>query len=396
MKKIFGNNRHTDAEQKKVLIIAVNDDRYFLSHRFEVGKGAVDAGWRVIVAAGENGGRDRIEGAGMEYYPLPFYGNGMSLRLQWQSLVLLTRLLRREKGATLHLVGMKMLPVGNVAARISGGVRVLINAVCGMGSIFQNPKSLKARMMLRLLRLTKLKGRKSGTRVTTIVQNRDDERLLIDGDFLLPEETVYIKGSGVDLDRYRFRELEERVSETGRKRVIFSGRLLRSKGVADLIAAAESLRKDWEEDVEFLICGGVSGNKDSMSAQEMENLCDGKYIRWAGHCEDMASMLATARLIAFPSYYREGVPLALIEASAIGLPIVTCDSVGCRDTIDGNGIMVAPGDVDALAAAIRRLLEDDELCRLYGRRSRRLAERDYDLRRVVDRHLSLYSATPSF
>lgn len=390
------------AEQEKVLVIAINDDRYLLSHRFDVAKAAVDAGWRVIVAAGENGCRRQIEDAGMEYYPLPIYGTGMSLRLQLQTLPRLVALFKKHPGAVVHLVGMKMLLVGNMAARLSGGMKGIINAVCGLGILFQNPHHWKPRLMLRLMRYTLLNDSvhpalesSDGRKVTIIVQNRDDETLLRASGVIGSRRVEYIKGAGVNLDRYRPADLSSLLQPLGpdnRINLIFSGRLLRSKGIFDLFKAAELLKKDWKDKIRFTICGDVCSNQDSLSREEMIKACDGDYITWKGHCNDMSTHLAESHIMVFPSYYREGVPLSVIEASAAGLPIITCDNVGCRDTIDGNGVLVPPRNPQALARAIESLLRNPRLCLTYGDRSRQLAERDYDIRHVIERHLQIYDS----
>lgn len=368
----------------KTLLIIVNEDQYFVSHRMEIARGAIAAGWRVVVAAAPvSGCRDTIEKEGIEFLPLPLHGDGMNLNDQIATLRILIKLFQRHRHAVLHLVGMKMLLVGNVAARIAGFQGGIVNAVCGLGSMFRDPQAFKPRLLMRVLRSVWRRHN-----VATIVQNHDDEQILIDNGVIDPEEVVYIKGAGTNLKKYgkTSPKIQNRI-----KRVIFTGRLLRSKGVTDLVEAAEMLRAKWEGKVEFMICGGLSSNHESLKKEDMDRLCDGRYIVWTGLRNDIPGLLADSDIMAFPSYYREGVPLSLIEASASGLPIITCDSVGCRDTVDGNGFTVPPRSPQSIADKIDLLLSDESLRCSYGRRSRELAERDYDIRNVVHRHLNLYS-----
>ncbi len=380
----------SETGENRKLIIAVADDKYFVSHRLAVGKAAVEDGWDVTVVAGRNGAEREILDAGMKYIPIAPVAESSVLGFQLKALITLTRLLNRNPGAILHIVGMSMLPVGNLAAGLTRRYKGIVNAVSGLGSMFQRPDTLKARLMLKILRF--VWQRENGSRkIKTIVQNHDDEKLLLDNKIITRDEIEYIKGSGVDLGRFHISHPGS-VRTGGRYRIIFSGRLLRSKGVEDLVKAAEILRPEWGDKAEFLICGGVHHNPDSLTEDEIRRLCDGIYIVWAGHRKDMAEILASGRIMVFPSYYREGVPLALIEASAAGLPIITCDSVGCRDTIDGNGYLVNPKNPEELARRIDELLRDDEKCRAFGQRSRMIAERDYDLRKVVGRHLRIYQS----
>lgn len=376
--------------EKKKLFIVVADDKYFLSHRLEIGKAAVKAGWDVTIVAGRNGGEDEIRRAGMNYVALPPIAECGTLKFQILSFCKLLMLFRRNRNAVFHIVGLSMLPIGNVAAGIAGGYRGLVNAVCGLGSMFGNPDSFKARMLMRVLRMVWQRENKKH-KVTTIVQNHDDEALLLQQRVITGNEIVYIKGSGVDLDRFRLADTSS-TSDKGKVRIIFTGRLLKSKGVEDLIKAAEILRPEWEDKIEFMICGDAHHNPESLSVEEMTRLCDGHYIIMAGQRNDLPELLAGSRIMVFPSYYREGVPLSLIEASAAGLPIITCDSVGCRDTIEDNGYLVRPKNPVELAHRIEELLRDDEKCSRFGKQSRRIAERDYDLKKVVDRHLRIYDS----
>lgn len=97
--------------------------------------------------------------------------------------------------------------------------------------------------------------------------------------------------------------------------------------------------------------------------------------------------------MAFPSYYMEGLPKSLIEANAIGRPIITSNSVGCKETvIDGyNGFLIYPKDIDALTEKLDILLSNNELRCTMGKNSREYAERYFDIEEVIERHLNIYN-----
>ena len=96
--------------------------------------------------------------------------------------------------------------------------------------------------------------------------------------------------------------------------------------------------------------------------------------------------------MAFPSYYREGVPKSLIDACAIGRPIVTTNSIGCKDVVDDgvSGFLVPVKDSEALARKLRLLIDDKELRLRMGLAARKKAEREFSLQNVVNRHLEIY------
>lgn len=174
--------------------------------------------------------------------------------------------------------------------------------------------------------------------------------------------------------------------------VIFTARMVREKGVCDLVEAAELLKPAYASRLRFLLCGRLTPNKSGITEEYMREHCDGSYICWLGERDDVKTLLENSHIMAFPSYYREGVPKSLIEASAIGRPIVTCDSTGCRDVVeDGvNGILVAPRNARRLAEAIASLADDAAMRLRMGQASRARAEKEFDIKSVVNTHLRIY------
>ena len=97
--------------------------------------------------------------------------------------------------------------------------------------------------------------------------------------------------------------------------------------------------------------------------------------------------------MAFPSYYREGVPKSLIDVCAVGRPIVTTDSIGCKDVVDDgvNGFLVPVKDSEALAQKLRILIKDKELRVRMGKAAREKAEQEFSIEKVIEKHLEIYS-----
>ena len=107
----------------------------------------------------------------------------------------------------------------------------------------------------------------------------------------------------------------------------------------------------------------------------------------------MKSVLERCHIIAFPSYYREGVPKSLIDACAVGRPIVTTDSIGCKDVVDDgvNGFLVPVRDSDALAGKLRILIDNKDLRVKMGKAARLKAEQEFSLQNVINRHIEIYN-----
>ncbi|MBD5268304.1 MAG: glycosyltransferase family 4 protein [Bacteroides sp.] len=406
-----------ETDKRGRLIIAVNEDTFFLSHRVSVAEAAKDAGMEVIVTCSDTGHASEIILRGFIYEPMPIAPRSLSPMDEWRVIRFLASLIRKYPDSILHFVGMKLILAGNIAVRLTPSPRGIVNAVSGLGILFMNPSGKMQKLLFSVLRLAK--NRKIPTR--TIFQNFEDQEVFRKAGLIGNNEAAYIKGSGVSLEQFHPAENKEKrtlasaspcdtssddspsdaspsdvsPSESSRNMIVlFAGRLLKSKGVEDIISAAELLRPKWEGRVEFRICGGLSSKINAITKEEMETLTDGRYVKWLGNRSDMDILMQEADIMVYPSYYREGVPRVLLEASASGLPIITCDSVGCRDTVeDGvNGFLVPPQSPAQIAEKIDRLLSDTPLRVRMGKESRRIAIRDYSLTDVVRAHLAIYTS----
>ena len=129
-----------------------------------------------------------------------------------------------------------------------------------------------------------------------------------------------------------------------------------------------------------------------VSAESLNSFPDKAYFNWLGYRTDIKELLEKSDIFLFPSYYMEGLPKSCIEANAVGRPIITTDSVGCRDTvIDGyNGFIIPVKDSKALAEKIAILAENEELRIKMGVNARKYAEDNFDVQDVIRKHLAIY------
>jgi glycosyltransferase involved in cell wall biosynthesis len=172
--------------------------------------------------------------------------------------------------------------------------------------------------------------------------------------------------------------------------VTMVARIIRSKGALEYAAAANRIRREFQQ-VRFLLVGADDhGSRDSLN--EAERLAVAQGVDCLGHQADVADVLAITDVFVLPSFYMEGMPRALLEAAASGLPIITTDIRGCRDVIeDGvSGILIPPRDPEALATAILGLLRDPVRRSRLGHQARARAVSDFDVSAVASRLLSVY------
>ena len=368
------------------LFIGGNQDWFFLSHRLPIGLAAKEAGYDVVIVSEDTGKSDKIREAGLKTIDLPINKAGTNLKDEIKTLFFLYKLFKREKPDIVHLVGLKTMLWGSLACRLAG-VKAMVSAVCGLGVLFdeKHAQSFMTNAILKVLRITH-----HMKRLTVIFQNNDDKAIFLNAKIMKEEQCAFTNGSGINLKDYDY-TLEP---SEGLIKVIFTARMVEDKGTLVLIDAAKKLEKEYKGKVQFLLCGGLDTNPNGITKDMLLSQCDGEYIQWLGHRKDILDLLKQSHIMAFPSWYREGLPKSVIEAEAIGRPVVTTDSVGCRDTVvDGkNGFIIPIKDSEALAVALKKLMDDSDLRKTMGRNARAFAESKFDIKDVIKVHLDVYES----
>jgi len=293
-------------------------------------------------------------------------------------------LYKKEKPDIVHHVGLKTILWGTLAAKLAK-VKGIVNAVSGLGIIFsEENRSVMPKILIRIFRYLH-----NYNNLVVIFQNNEDRNLFLKNRIIKEKQLYMIKGSGIDLNLFSYTP----ESDDTKIKILFTARMIEEKGGFIFTDAALKLKDRYKDKVEFLLCGGLHDNPKAIKEHDLRALCDGDYIQWLGFRSDVLDLLKQSHIVALPSYYREGLPKSLIEATAIGRPIVTTNSIGCKETVeDGwNGYLIPIKDSDTLAEKLTLLIENKELRKEMGKNSRLLAERDFSIENVIERHLNIYS-----
>jgi len=209
-------------------------------------------------------------------------------------------------------------------------------------------------------------------------QNPDDERLFRQFG-LLPANipSVVVNGSGVDVAQFPVQPLP-----AGPPVFLMIARLLGDKGVREYAEAARRIKRA-NPGVRFQLVGWIDSNPDAIAQSELDAWVADGTLEFLGKLDDVRPAIAASTVYVLPSY-REGTPRTVLEAMAMGRPIITTDAPGCRETVvDGdNGFLVPVRSVDALVEAMLKFIEDPTLAPRMGKRSREIAEEKYDVRKV--------------
>ncbi|MDY0272045.1 MAG: glycosyltransferase family 4 protein [Advenella sp.] len=365
---------------RKILFV-VNNPAFFLSHRLPIALKAKEEGYEVAVATMPGEAVAQIVAHGLTHFVIPMSRSGMNPFAELKTIYALCRLYRRYRPDLVHLVTIKPVLYGGIAARLAR-VKAVVYAISGLGFIFTRQRKGVdwVRQITQLL--YRLALGHANSRV--IVQNDNDRQILLDIGAMQETQAVKIRGSGVDVTVFATQPEPEKPVV-----VTMAARLLKDKGVMEFVKAAGISARCGSE-IRWQLAGTPDpGNPASVSQADMESW--GTAVEVLGEVKDIANLYAQSHIVALPSY-REGLPKSLVEAAACGRAVVTTDVPGCRDAIavGKSGLLVPVRDAQKLYEAVARLAADDNLRLSMGKEGRILALEEFDIRKVVARHLAIY------
>jgi len=368
----------------KRILFVVNVDWFFISHRLPIAIEAIKCGYEVHIATTTTGSVDKLERNGLVVHPLHLHrsrsGLGVILSEFWEML----SVIRTVVPDIVHLVTIKPVLFGGVAARLVG-VPAVVSAVSGLGFVFLSNGwgALLRRQVISLF--YRLAFGHSNQKM--IFQNIDDQDQLSKLVGLSENKEVLIHGSGVDLSAYSVRPMRS----DGLPIVLLAARLLVDKGVREFVRAVEFVNGSTPR-ARFVLVGEPDPlNPATIQQQELDQWKLNGIVELWGYRDDMNTVFSSATVVVLPSY-REGFPKVLIEAAACGRAVITTDVPGCRDAIEDGvtGLLVPVRDAEMLANKISFLLDNPECCEKMGKAGRKRAEEMFDVKQVVAKHMHIY------
>ncbi|HEX6957557.1 MAG TPA: glycosyltransferase family 4 protein [Ferrovibrio sp.] len=369
------------------LLIVVQEALFFTTHRLPVGLAMQQRGWEVHVAAPADPAiAARLAAQGFQFHPIPLARGSRSPFADLRLLGALAVLFLRLRPDLLHLVSIKPMIWGGMAARLTG-VPAVIHAITGLGFVRRNEGGGLLRSILERLYRIALAHPNN----LAIFQNGDDLAVFETGRMVQPGRWMMIRGCGVDMQRFVNRP-EAPIDAAHPPIVMFPARLIGDKGLYEFVAAAKHF-KSKQIPARFVLVGRRDPLSPSDIGQDaLDDWVARGLVEYWGFSDDMPDTLAKAHVIAMPSFYGEGVPRNLIEACAVGRAIVTADAPGCREVVrhEENGLLVPARDAAATTSAIGRLLEDADLRRRLAAAGRAKAEAEFSVEHFVTQSLAAY------
>jgi glycosyltransferase involved in cell wall biosynthesis len=366
---------------RRTIVLSANSDWNIANFRVGLIRGLRGAGYDpVVIAPPDPAAESRMQSLGVERIPIAIERSGLNPLADFMLIRRYRTLLKARRPAAYLGFTIKPNIYGSLAAA-SLGIPAVPN-VSGLGTAFMRRGPLQ-QIVVRLYRI--------GFRRAPVVffQNAEDRDLFVERRIVRQDQARVLPGSGVDLERFAPAPCAD-----GPPTFLLIGRLLRDKGVVEFVDAARLLRPVLPE-ARFQLLGPIDeGNRSAISHAELDAWIEEGVIDYLGTTDNVRPFIAAATAVVLPSY-REGLPRSLLEAAAIGRPLIAADAPGCRDVVeDGvNGYLCAVRDAGSLARAIRRLAELPAPARLaMGHAARRKVQEQFSEERVVTAYLDTLAA----
>ena len=375
------------AAKKLKVMFVVTEDWYFYSHRLLLALRLKELGYEVMLATRVSTYEEQIAKLGINVVPLTkLRRSSLNPLLELLCFVELCSIFLRERPDFLHLVALKPAVYGSILAKVLG-IKKVINALGGLGSLFVTGRTTQARFLkFFLLNIFKVLFNQSGFRV--IVQNLHDFDIFQKQAKIKSENLILIPSVGVDTNQFSSTKIKAKIPT-----VILASRMLWEKGVGEFVAAASELKSEGLT-ARFILMGDPDPeNPSSISPSQLISWSEQGFVEWLGFQSDVAKLFSECWVVCLPTYYGEGVPKVLIEAMSCSRPIVTTTMPGCADLIPvnrENGILVEPRNVCSLKIALKELLSNKQLCEDMGKSGRRIAVQEYESTNIINETISLY------
>ena len=360
---------------KFVLISPKN--RTVWNFRGDLVKEFIHKDYEVVVTGPDQTDIDKIERLGVRFVEIPMNKNGTSVIGDLKYCMALLRMLRRERPDITLGYTVKPVVYGAIAAKLAG-VKNINSLITGGGYTFI-ATSLKARALGLIVRTLYRIG--LGRADHVIFQNPDDLKEFVKSRLVKRNKCSYVHGSGVNLEHFQPVPYPKEIS------YFCLSRLLKSKGVCEYLEAARIVKEKYP-DVQFYLLGKYETNmQDAVEREYVEQFIKDGIITRFEETDDVRPYYEQCSVYVLPSY-REGTPRTVLEAMAMGRPIITTDTQGCRETVeDGkNGFLVPIKDSEAVAEKMIWFVEHPAEIETMGKESTILAKKKFDVRKV-NRHM---------
>ena len=372
----------------KALLFA-NTDWYLYNFRLSLIKKLAAEGWEIVLVSPSGKYAERLQSLGYRWVPFEFSRRSANPLREALVLARLSALYKRERPDLVHQFTIKCVLYGTLAARLIGGISI-VNSITGLGFVFADSQ-FRTRLIRPVVQALYWLAFSSDN-VRVVFQNSSDRDKLVRFGLVPEAITCVIRGSGLDAKRFAPNKNGSNGRNGSAPRVLLATRMLRNKGVFELLEAAKIVKRRGLA-VEFLVAGDIyPDNPESLTARDIEKIKRSGLVKYLGHVEDMPTLLNNCDIVVSPTYYPEGTPRILIEAAATEKPVIATDIPASEGLVRHgvNGLKIPVKDAQALADAIETLVRQPELWKRFGKNGRAIVLNGFSDSTVLSKTLDVY------
>ena len=372
--------------KKKKILFFVSEDWYFISHRLKLALFLLEKNYEVQLCCKNTGSIDYIKQSGIKWHQIDVNRKSLSILHFFKEAIIFSRVSRKFDPDIIHMISMRQIVVGLFAVIFKKKKKICLTFT-GMGFLFTEKtiKSYSIRIIIKYLLFFTSKF----LNVKAIVQNIDDREFLEKKFYLKKNKITVIKGSGIDLKHFKVKPEPVNKNIT----LTYVGRLLKDKGIDQMIEAFILAKKEFKN-LSLIIAGPLDqNNPSSLSEEEVSEIIKIKDIHYLGNVKAVR-MLWNKSNIAILLSKREGLPLSLMEAAAVGRSIISTDVPGCREIAKNgvNSITVPFGNIQKTKDAILKLAKNKTLRSKYSKNGRKLLEQEMRQEIIFSEYLEVYES----
>ena len=376
---------------KRLLFIS-NHAAFFVSHRYNISKDSLRNGYEFQLIIGNPASKkmekyaiQKLRKEKVKFSKLNYSNNSFSLLKDLSSLIKMIKLIRRYKPNIIHSASPKANIYAGILAILFKSTS-LVMSFSGLGYLYTEKNNnfffiIKKKLFEKLLSFIFLKKNKK-----IIVQNNDDYSFLKKKFNIIKNDIVKIKGgSGIDIEKY------SKIKRKKTKNIVMISRVLKNKGALEFFKAAELLKLKYPQ-WKFIIVGSLDYNSPDKIDYDLINYYKrNKIIRFEGYKKNVSNILAKTEIFCLPSY-REGMPKATLEALAAGIPVVTSNTIGCKESIipNKNGLLCKKKDYKSLANEIEKLILNQKLRIAFSKHAKNYAKNNFSITGVSKKIYKTY------
>lgn len=356
----------------KFLLISPKN-RTVYNFRGNLIKDIINKGYEVIVTGPDQIDIDKIYSLGVSFKEVEMNKNGTNIVKDIKYLKNLFQIMKKEKPDIVLGYTIKPVIYGSIAAKIAG-IKNINCMITGAGYVFTS-KTLKAKFLGFIVKILYKIGLAFADNI--IFQNKDDLKEFVEKKLVNEKKCYVVNGSGVDMKKFT------QVSFPKQINFFMLSRLLKSKGIIEYLNAAKFLKRKYPNVCFTLLGKYETSMQDAIEKEYIENFIKEGIIERYDETSDVRPFYEKCSVYVLPSY-REGTPRTVLEAMAMGRPIITTNTNGCRDTVEEgiNGFLVPIMNSEILADRMERFILKPELIEIYGKASYKICCEKYDVIKV--------------